>query len=91
MKSKFYNLLAIVFVLFAVQSSFAQYTDPSTREAYLTAGPITVDGNMNEAAWNGVQEYLVFGPNAPSTLHMQGVTGGVHVTNQVPYKDTTLD
>jgi len=89
-KSKFYHLFAIVFVLVAVQTTFAQYADPSTREAYLTAGPITVDGNMNEAAWNGVQEYLVFGPNSPSTLHMQGITGGVHVTNQVPYKDTTF-
>ncbi len=90
MKSKFYSLVAIFFVLVSVQTLFAQYTDPATREAYLTAGPITVDGNMNEPAWNTVQEYLVFGPNAPSTMQMQGVTGGVHVTNQVPYKDTTF-
>ena len=83
MKSNFYKLMAVVFVLATAQTLFAQqYVDPKAREAYLSAGPITVDGNMNEAAWNSVQEYLVFGPNAPSTMQMQGVTGGVHVTNQ---------
>jgi len=90
-KSNFYKLMAVVFVLATAQTLFAQqYVDPKAREAYLSAGPITVDGNMNEAAWNSVQEYLVFGPNAPSTMQMQGVTGGVHVTNQVPYVDTTF-
>lgn len=48
-----------------------------------------VDGNMNEAAWNGVQEYLIFGPKPATTIQMQGVTSGVWVKTDVPYVDTT--
>jgi len=89
-KSNIYKLFAVIFVLAAVQTIVAQpYNDPSTREAYLAAGPIVVDGNMNEAAWNSVQEYLVFGPKPATTIQMQGVTAGVYVKTDVPYLDTT--
>ncbi|KAB2908539.1 MAG: T9SS type A sorting domain-containing protein [Ignavibacteriales bacterium] len=89
MKSKFYGLFIALFVVFMVQTTFSQFKDPKAREAYASAGPITVDGNLNEPAWGAVQEYLVFGPNAPTTAQVQGITGGVHVTNSVPYVDTT--
>lgn len=70
-------LVAALFIL--VNTTFAQYSDARGYDVINATGTITLDGNMNEPAWNQVPNILVFGPNAPRNTVNVSVTGGVMV------------
>ncbi|HZW39407.1 MAG TPA: T9SS type A sorting domain-containing protein [Ignavibacteriaceae bacterium] len=74
------KLALYMFVLSAfLFSASAQYANPNAYDVINATGTITVDGNMNEAAWNMVPATLVFGPNFKSTVTNLSVTGGASV------------
>jgi hypothetical protein len=81
-------LCSVLFLLLFGSILKAQvYQDPKNMEAVKTSGAITVDGLLNEPAWGSADEYLIFGPNAPTTAFIKSVTGSALV--QAPYTDTS--
>lgn len=72
-------LYLFVMVTLFLSSSFAQYNDPAAYDVIKAPGTITVDGNINEAAWGLVPNVLMFGPNAPVNTTTLSVTNGVMV------------
>src|SRR5664280_1976473 len=82
-------LCSVLFLLLFGSILKAQvYQDPKNMEAVKTSGAITVDGLLNEPALGSADEYLIFGPNAPTTAFIKSVTGSALV--QAPYTDTCL-
>ena len=63
------------------------WNDPAVMIAKNASGTITVNGIMDEPDWSMAAPYLVFGPNARTTVATQSVTGGVEV--RPSYSDTT--
>src|ERR1035437_418705 len=73
-------LCSVLFLLLFGSTLKAQgYQDPKNMEAINTSGTMTVDGLLTEPAWGSAYEYLIFGPNAPTSLNAKSVTGGVLV------------
>src|ERR1035437_6380504 len=70
-------LCSVLFLLLFGSTLNAQgYQDPQNMEAVKTSSTVTVDGLLNDPAWGSVNEYLIFGPNAPTTATVKSVTGG---------------
>ena len=80
-------LLGLLFFTVNMSAQTWKGQDPAAMEAIYTGSTITVDGKLDEAAWGSTYEYLIFGPNAATTLNAKSVTGEVLVRG--PYKDTT--
>jgi hypothetical protein len=76
-KSLLFFVLSLLF--FGPMLKAQGYQDPPVLEAKKTADTITVDGLLNEAAWNTPNDWLVFGPNAPTSFNAHSVTGGALV------------
>jgi Secretion system C-terminal sorting domain len=85
-------LCSVLFLLLFGSTLKAQgYQDPKNMEAINTSNVMTVDGLLNEPAWSSAYEYLIFGPNAPTTLNAKSVTGGalVKLDSAKGFWDTT--
>ncbi len=63
------------------------YQDPASIDVPLTAKALTIDGKLDEGEWSADMNYLVFGPQAPTSAKAKSVTGGALVWGA--YKDTT--
>jgi len=80
-------MLGMMFFTMSLNAQTWKGQDPAAMEAIYSPDAITVDGKLTEAAWGSTYEYLIFGPNAPTTQQAKSVTGEVLVRG--PYKDTT--
>lgn len=73
------STLLVLAMFILMNTTFAQYNDPRGYDVINASGTITLDGNLNEPAWNLVPNALVFGPGAPTNTTNYSVTGGVMV------------
>jgi len=71
------------------RNAFGQATnDPASLPVYSATGPITVDGNLNEADWVAAAPYLMFRFNGtPSGLSYTPTNAGLVI--KAPYTDTS--
>jgi hypothetical protein len=83
---KFSSALFITLLCCTFNLNAQKWQNPAAMEAIYSPTAITVDGKLNEAAWSSAYEYLIFGPNATTTLNAKSVTGEVLVRG--PIKDT---
>lgn len=88
---KTFKTLFVGSFLFLVlcSNAFGQATnDPASLPVYSATGPITVDGNLNEADWTAAAPHLMFKFNGtPSGLSYTPTNAGSEV--KPPYTDTS--